>query len=153
ETIVTAMGCQVAVTTATTAARRAVEALFRNMRAPADAGIPEHIELERLSTGWVVSSASEDAAVHCSLSHALWGVRERITRLVMTPRPDLLWPHAAGVARDGPAILIGGPGGSGKSVLASRLAADGFAYLADDALPFHSHEGIVYPFPVTPAVR
>ena len=54
----------------------------------------------------------------------------------MKARPDLLWLHAAGVARDGHAVLITGPSGSGKSRLATRLIAEGFAYLGDDVLPF-----------------
>lgn len=40
--------------------------------------------------------------------------------------------HAAAVARDGRALLIAGPGGSGKSTTALACALDGWGYLGDD---------------------
>lgn len=40
--------------------------------------------------------------------------------------------HASAVARDGRAVLLIGPSGSGKSELTLRLLAHGFALVADD---------------------
>lgn len=42
--------------------------------------------------------------------------------------------HAGGVVSDGEATLFSGRGGSGKSSLCLKLAADGFGYLADDRI-------------------
>jgi hypothetical protein len=71
----------------------------------------------------------------------------------MNARPDLVWLHASGVARDDHAVLITGPSGSGKSRLAAHLVAGGFDYLGDDVLPLDPRTRMAYPFPVTPSVR
>jgi hypothetical protein len=71
----------------------------------------------------------------------------------MNARPDLVWLHASGVARDNQAVLITGPSGSGKSRLAAHLVTEGFDYLGDDILPFDPTTRMAYPFPVTLSVR
>ncbi len=152
-TAVGALGCQIVVRTATPAGTRAVESLFRSLREPLRPDILASLALRRRRTDWIVSGGTDAEVVYGPLPHARWELRDRVTRLLMNARPDLLWLHAAGVARDGHAILITGPSGSGKSILATRLIADGFAYLGDDALPLDPRTKMVYPFPVTPAVR
>ena len=151
-TAVAALDHQVVVQSATPAARRAVESLFRNMREPPRGDSLGRLELRRAGAGWIVSSAS-DGAFCRSLSEARWELRDRFTCLLMDARPDLIWLHGAGIAQNGHAVVITGPSGSGKSVLATRMIADGFAYLGDDLLPFDPRTRMVYPFPITPAVR
>jgi HPr kinase/phosphorylase len=53
--------------------------------------------------------------------------------------------HASCVARDGAAVLLVGPSGSGKSDLALRLLGRGFALVADDRAVIRN--GIVRPAP------
>jgi hypothetical protein len=153
-TVVSALGRQVVVRTTTPGATRAVASLFRNMHEPLRPDvILGSVELQRVRTGWIVPGGPDGDVVHGSLSQARWELRERVTYLLMHARPDLLWLHAAGVVRDGNAVLISGPSGSGKSALATRLIGHGFDYLGDDVLPLDPQTGRVHPFPVTPAVR
>ncbi len=152
-TTVAALGHQVAVRSITAAGRRAVASLFRNLREPLRPDVLGSLDFRRVRAGWIVSSGSVAEVVHDSLSQARWELRERVTRLLMNARPDLLWLHAAGVARDDYAILITGPSGSGKSRLAAHLVTEGFDYLGDDVLPFDPCTRMVHPFPVTPSVR
>jgi hypothetical protein len=49
-------------------------------------------------------------------------------------RRGLFGVHAAGLARDGRGLLIGGSSGAGKSTLALALARAGFDFLGDDTL-------------------
>ena len=49
-----------------------------------------------------------------------------------TPRLSTEMVHATSVARDGRAVLISGPSGSGKSDLALRLMDRGFTLVSDD---------------------
>ncbi|MGB0697325.1 MAG: HPr kinase/phosphorylase [Rhodospirillaceae bacterium] len=52
------------------------------------------------------------------------------------PAKPAAWLHATTVARDGWALVLRGPSGSGKSDLALRLIEEaGFALLADDQTP------------------
>jgi hypothetical protein len=150
---VAALGRQVVVGTTTTAGRRAVAALFRAMHEPVRPGALGRLALRRVPAGWILSAGPDAEALYGSLAQARWGLRDRVTRFLMSARPDLLWLHAAGVAKDGHAVLIAGPSGSGKSSLAALLITHGFAYLGDDALPLDPRSGVVYPFPITPAVR
>jgi hypothetical protein len=152
-TAVGALGYQVVVRSTTAAGSRAVASLFRNMREPARPDVLGSLELRRTRTGWIVSGGSDVEAVHNSLSQARWELRERVTGLLMNARPDLVWLHASGVARDNHAVLISGPSGSGKSRLATNLVAEGFDYLGDDVLPFDPCTRMAHPFPVTLSVR
>jgi hypothetical protein len=55
--------------------------------------------------------------------------------------------HAAVVAGDGRAWLIGGPSGSGKSSLCRALIDRGYELLSDDLAPLSLADGLVHPFP------
>ena len=152
-TAVGALGSQLVVRTATPGERRVVASLFRNMREPLRPHALASLAFRRVKNAWIVSGGPGIEDVHGSLSEARSELRERITRLLMNARPDLLWLHAAGVAQDGHAVLITGPSGSGKSMLAAQLIARGFDYLGDDVLPLDPCTRMVHPFPITPAVR
>jgi hypothetical protein len=150
---VAALGNQVVVRTTSAEGMRAVASLFRSMREPPRPDALGSLALRRVKSGWIVSGGGAAEDIEGSLSQARWELRDRITRLLMDARPDLLWLHAAAVARGGHAVLITGPSGSGKSRLAAQLLAHGFDYLGDDMLPLDPSTRTVHPFPVTPAVR
>ncbi len=56
-----------------------------------------------------------------------------ITEQALASRPGHLALHAAAVALDGGAVLLPGPSGAGKTMLAAALVAAGFDYLTDEA--------------------
>jgi len=55
--------------------------------------------------------------------------------------------HAAGVARDGKALIIAGASGAGKSTLTVELLRNGFDYLSDEAVFVSVSSGMVRGFP------
>jgi hypothetical protein len=55
--------------------------------------------------------------------------------------------HAGAVAREGQAILIGGPAGAGKSTLTLALTRLGYGFMSDDLAPLDRITGMVNPFP------
>ena len=57
--------------------------------------------------------------------------------------------HASVVARDGQAILIGGPAGAGKSTLTLALTHLGYGFMSDDLAPLDRITGMVNPLPRT----
>lgn len=83
----------------------------------------------------------------------LQAVKYEVVTGLIAARPDLLWFHAGAVANANGAILIAGPGGSGKSTLVTHLYQQGWRYLSDDVLPLDLTTGRILPFPQTPRVR
>lgn len=55
--------------------------------------------------------------------------------------------HAAVTARNGKALAIVAPPGTGKTTLSLSLLADGLHFLSDDFCPIHRETRLVHPFP------
>ena len=146
-------GRQVVVSAREARVRRAIVAAFGHACEPPQAAPVACLTLRRTRAGYAVAGGSEPDSGDGTLVDALRSLRYQATLHLMAARPDLVWLHAAAVARDGRALLITGPGGSGKSSLATALVDMGFRYLGDDVIPLDPASGTAYPFPVTPAVR
>jgi len=147
------VGRQIVIRVATAEARAATAVAFAALLEGPRPNPLARLTLRRGPRGYVVGGGHEPDAVDGSLADALRSLRHQVTLHLMAARPDLLWLHAAGAARDGRAVLIAGLGGSGKSTLATCLAARGFSYLGDDVIPLDPETGVLHPFPVTPTVR
>jgi hypothetical protein len=65
----------------------------------------------------------------------------------------LLWLHASAAARDGSAVLLVGPAGSGKSTLVVKLVERGWSLVGDDAVPVDVSRAEAWPLPINPDVR
>ncbi len=64
--------------------------------------------------------------------------------MVAMRRCGLYELHAAGVVDpSGQGVLLVGPSGSGKSILAAQLASAGWQYLSDDSVLLFSRDGVV----------
>lgn len=79
----------------------------------------------------VVARVTE--ALVADRAHFRYGVLEALTLALLT-RFDRVPFHAAGIVRDGRALLLAGPTGSGKSTLCYVAQRAGFEILADDAV-------------------
>jgi hypothetical protein len=130
----------------------AVRAPFRALEAPAPDPDAPHLLVSRRPDGYVVTGGREGISRLGSLEETLVSVRYEVVRQLIEARSDLLWLHAGAVARGGRALLIVGPGGVGKSTLATALLDRGFRYLGDDVAPIDLGTGRVVPFPTAPTV-
>lgn len=74
-------------------------------------------------------------------------------RAFMRARPDLVWLHAAAMARGGRACVFPAASGQGKSTLVGELLALGWDYLSDEIAPIDPARCAVLPFPVAPHRR
>ncbi|MCI0428000.1 MAG: hypothetical protein L0Z46_08300 [Nitrospiraceae bacterium] len=62
-------------------------------------------------------------------------------------RPDLFFVHAAVVERQGKAVILAAPSGTGKSTLTLALLHAGFRYLSDELAPLDLSTLQVMPYP------
>lgn len=91
-----------------------------------------------------------------TIREELWllqAVKYEVVTGLIAARSDLLWFHAGAVVNDQGAIVVAGPGGSGKSTLVTHLYNQGWDYLSDDVIPLDLTTGKILPFPQTPRVR
>jgi hypothetical protein len=126
---------------------------FRAMREPAGRVVSEELEVRREDRGYRIACGNEIGGVESSLRTLLDDLDTRITLHFAQAHPHLLWLHAGAAVRDGVAVLLPGPGGSGKSTLVTGLCARGWLYLSDDLVPLDPETGRIQAFPKTPAVR
>ena len=150
---VRAAACAVALRIEDAGLRRRVASLFAAMVADDATDVIAHITVRRAGRLHVVSCPGEDEVVETSQAAVLWRLRHLVSVRVMNARPDLLWFHAAGVASHGRAILIAGPGASGKSTLAVGLARQGFSFIGDDLIAIEPSTLVLHELPITPSVR
>lgn len=80
-------------------------------------------------------------------------VRREVAIMLMETRPELLWLHAGAASKNGAAVLLPGPWGSGKSSIVTRLCTNGWLYLSDDMVGIDTEADTAVPFPITPLVR
>lgn len=102
-----------------------------------------------LSHPWAVWRDGEPCEVTVSEDYVRPYIAWEITRLVIEAAHPLIPVHAAGVARDGRALVLAGASHSGKSTLAGWLTAHGWEFLTDEvALLDHRPDGsvVVHPF-------
>ena len=146
-------GRQVVIAARGARVQSAIAATFGHAHQPPQANPVARLTLRRTRGGYAVVGGCEPDSTDGTLADAIRSLRYQATLHLMAARPDLVWLHAAAVSRDGRALLIAGPGGSGKSSLATELVGVGFCYLGDDVIPLDPVSGTAFPFPVTPAVR
>lgn len=70
-----------------------------------------------------------------------------ITLKILSNMKHFLQVHAAGLVRDGKALLLVGPSGSGKTTLTVQLLGRGWQCLSDDVIFINPENGMAWPFP------
>ena len=146
-------GLQVAVRSEAPEVLAGVAAAFRAMLGAGGPSPIGRLEVSRQKGGYRLRGGREPEVAESSLADILRSLRYQVTHLFLEARRDLLWLHAAAAANADRAVVIAGPGGYGKSTLATRLAALEWLFLADDVTPLDMAARVVVPFPQTPAIR
>jgi len=77
----------------------------------------------------------------------------QLHRIIMDAVQDFTVLHGAVLAKDGRALVISGPSGTGKTTLTLDLLDQGLAFLSDDFCPVSRATGLVHPFPRSLWVR
>lgn len=114
--------------------------LSRALGVPADAGGKSGSSFE-LRSDRASAVRSHDLAV--IVEHLMW----RLTRSALEDVEGEIAFHAGAVrGRDGDAVLLAAPGGSGKSTLTAGLVASGWDYLTDELTVLSASGETVEPF-------
>ena len=104
--------------------------------------------------GWRVSQPDAAGAVWFGKpALAARALLHATMRLFMQARPDLVWLHAAVVARGGRAYVFPAASGQGKSTLVAELLDRGWHYLSDEVAPIDPASRAVLPFAIAPHRR
>lgn len=80
-------------------------------------------------------------------AHAVAMLLWHVNRQVVAVSGDLVRLHAAGVARNGLAVVLPAPQESGKSTLTAGLIRHGFDYLSDEVVGIDPGSGRVHAYP------
>ncbi len=130
-----------------------VEPRFRHLLAPG-AGQPLcRIEVRALPDHRYEFRNGGPAVEAKSLPNLIERLTYQITLRLMESRPELIWLHAAAVARHGQAVVLPADSGKGKSTLATLLCSRGWSFLADDIVPLDPATGLLGAFPRSPEIR
>lgn len=90
---------------------------------------------------------AESAATVSDVDGLLYHLDKDITLTLQHRRRDLLFVHAAVIARGGRAIVLPAASGTGKSTLTLAAVRSGFDYLSDELAPIDAEGLSVSPFP------
>jgi hypothetical protein len=111
------------------------------------------IEVWTENSGFTLRSDETHQYPGTPLEHFLPLLKETVRVHFMKARRDLLWMHAAAVAKSDSGVLIAAPSGQGKSTISTLLADRGWEFLSDDVAPVSTSNAHVIPFPMRPVRR
>lgn len=149
EVVYEVLGVRVGVTSEDRDAIPLIDRSFDALRRPLGPAPTMSVALRRAAgEGWVVvdpegavipvpaGGAGALALLHQLVVAVMAGLQQR----------GLLAVHAAAVARGGRAVVLSGPGGTGKTTLALALAARGFEILSDELAVLDPAGRLVFPY-------
>jgi len=126
--------------------RRLWEPFLAELPPPA-AERAERVVLGREGARWRCVFPDEEAFVTADPWLVADGLRHRLVERAFARARGIVQLHAAGVSRDGAALLVAGPSGAGKTTLCVALLARGWRLLGDDTVPLDVGTGLALPFP------
>jgi hypothetical protein len=124
-----------------------------NFRALITAAAPEPVDLHyAIDAGdagrrFVLRAPDETTLVSGAPGDLLFDLEKHLTVTLQWRRPELLFLHAAALARSGRAWLLAGDSGAGKSTTSWALLHYGWRYLSDELAPIDLDSVRVYPYP------
>ena len=125
-----------------------IESLYGGFRAASgDAGARFRLERSPDGRRWRCESPSGAFAEWRDPVEALAWLDDELTIGVQHRRPDLLFVHAAAIARDERAVLLVAESGGGKSTTTWAAVHHGFALLSDEVAPVDPASLLVHPYP------
>lgn len=131
-------------------AYRLLVAGYGRMAATACASVPAisyRVERGAAEGSLCISRAGACTLISRNDSDFLFLFEKDLTIELQYQRPDLFFVHAAVVERDGKAVVLAAPSGTGKSTLTLALLHAGFRYLSDELAPFDLVTLQVMPYP------
>ena len=114
---------------------------------PGGADLRFHVSAQASSSGFVLRRHDGRLLLAADLGDLVFQVEKAIIVALQERRPDLLFLHAASLARDRFAWLLVGESGAGKSTTAWALLHHGFSYLSDELAPVDLVTLEVLPYP------
>jgi len=135
------------------ASRPVAQLVVANFRAVATAPTPGpadlHYAIDVRDTGprFVLRAPGGATFVAQGLDDLLFDLEKHLTVALQRRRPELLFLHAAALARGGRAWLLAGDSGAGKSTTTWALLHHGWRYLSDELAPIDLASGRVHPYP------
>jgi hypothetical protein len=124
-----------------------------NFRALATASTREAVDLHyAIDAGdtcrpFVLRAPDGRTLVSHALDDLLFDLEKHLTVALQWRRPELLFLHAAVLARGERAWLLAGDSGAGKSTTTWALLHHGWRYLSDELAPVDLASGRVHPYP------
>ena len=105
------------------------------------------IDADDTAPAFVLRAPEGATFVADGLDDLLFDLEKHLTISLQRRRPELLFLHAAAVARNGRAWLLAGDSGAGKSTTTWALLHHGWRYLSDELAPVDLVTGRVHPYP------
>lgn len=125
-----------------------VESLFAGLRSPGT-GDEDRFRLGRSEDGerWRGERPSGPPVEWHDPADGLAWLDDELTVGLELRRPDLLFVHAAAIAREGRVALLVAESGGGKSTTTWAAMHHGFALLSDELAPVDPQSLLVHPYP------
>jgi hypothetical protein len=133
---------------ASPALARLVAANFQAMvAAPAAGPVDFHYAIDVRDGGWVLHAPEGATFVAGGLDDLIFDLEKHLTVALQRRCPELVFLHAAALARGGRAWLLAGDSGAGKSTTTWALLHHSWRYLGDELAPVDLASGRVHPYP------
>lgn len=143
----------VSISTTDSGISRYVHETFEHMMAPETRRAVASIRVDAIEGGYSLIDETREDYPGTPFEHFVPLIKDRVRLRFMRAHSNLLWMHAAAVAKNGRALILAAPSGQGKSSLSTLLTDVGWQLLSDDIAPVQLENDLVLPYPQRPQRR